>query len=409
VSDIVRERIAAWVSAGLIDAATAERLRAAEAGRPPEPEPAVSPAPRPGVASSFFGPAVSVVEMFSYLGGAFVLAAWSVLIGRLISEASGVAQQWILVAGEAVPALVFFILGVAFLGRSPRLSRAAGVCLVLSVGAVQAGVTVNAAIFLSSEWALVVGAVAGVVVAAAYRWLHPAVLTEFALLATITGLVGAWLEVLDRSSEGSPAGSWLGDPVVQAAIASVFWIGCAIVIGLIALWESRPGGPEAGRRAALARFWAGIVAVVGVAASVMRTEFSFPGGGRIIEPWIGELIVLAVSSVLVERAFRRGSGAFVLAAAVGVVIALTDFNFSYIAPAGSTELALLIEGLLLIAIAFGAERLSRRVRDADLAVPPGRDANDEVESTEDTAPPAAETVGPAGEVAPAAGPDPAAG
>jgi hypothetical protein len=377
VSDIVSERIAAWESAGLIDADTAERLRAAEAASPPEPGPATaSPAPHPGVASSFFGPAVSVVEMFAYLGGAFVLAAWAALIARLAGESADATRQWILVAGEAVPALVFFILGVAFLGRSARLSRAAGVCFVLSVGAVEGGVTTNAAIFTSLEWALVAGAIAGVLVAAAYRWMHPAVLTEFALLATITGLVGAWLGVLDMSADGSPAGSWATDPIIQAAIQSFFWIGGAIIIGLIALWESRAGGPEADRRAALARFWAGIVAVVGVANAVMRTEFSPLGGGRIIEPWIGELIVLAVSAVLVERAFRRGSGAFVLAAAVGVVIALTDFNFSYIAPAGSTELALLIEGLLLIAIAFGAERLSRRVRDAEPGAPLGPGDNE---------------------------------
>ena len=382
MSDTVSERIAAWEAAGLIDAATAARLRAAEAESPAEPEPAASsPGPHPGVASSFFGPAVSVVEMFSYLGGAFVLAAWAALIARLVGESAEPTRQWILVAGEAVPALVFFILGVAFLGRSPRLSRAAGVCFVLSVGLVEGGVTANAAIFTSLEWAIVAGAIAGVLVAAAYRWMHPAVLTEFALLATITGLVGAWLDALELSTEGSPVGSLSNAPVVEAAIASLFWLGCAIVIGLIALWESRVGIPEADRRAALARFWAGIVAVVGVSNAVMRTEFALVGGGRIIEPWIGELIVLAVSAVLVERAFRRGSGAFVLAAAIGVVIALTDFNFSYIAPAGSTELALLIEGLLLIAIAFGAERLSRRVRDADLGVPPGSGDNEEAADT----------------------------
>jgi hypothetical protein len=65
--------------------------------------------------------------------------------------------------------------------------------------------------------------------------------------------------------------------------------------------------------------------------------------------------------VLLQRAFRRESGAFVLAAALGVVIALTDFNFSYFAEASGTEIALLVEGLLLIAIAFAAERVSRRV------------------------------------------------
>ena len=146
-----------------------------------------------------------------------------------------------------------------------------------------------------------------------------------------------------------------------AAIESAVWIVCAIAIGLIGLAESRGASASAGRRAALARFWAGIVAVVGVATAVMRTEFTDGGGHRVIEPIIGELIVLAVSAVLVQRAFRRESGAYVLAAALGVIIALTDFNFSYFAERSGTEVALLVEGLILIAIAFGAERLSRRV------------------------------------------------
>jgi hypothetical protein len=377
--DPAGETMAVHEGAGLIDAATAERLRAAEAEAVPEPEPSVPPAPKTGVASSFFGPPVSVVEMFSYLGGAFVLAAWGALITRLVGEASDATRDWILVAGQAVPALVFFILGVAFHGRSPRLSRAAGVSFVLSVSLVQAGATVNAAIFLPDEWAFVVGALVGVLAAAAYRWLHPSVLTEFALLATFTGLVWSWLGVLRLSTDASPVAAWPNAPIVEAAIASIFWVGCAIVIGLLALWESRSGDPEADRRATLARFWAGIVVVVGVAEAVMRTDNTPLESARIIEPWVGELIVVGVSVVLVERAFRRGAGAYVLAAAVGVVIALTDFNFTYIAPAGSTERALLIEGLLLIAIAFGAERLSRRVRAAEPGDPTGPPPTDAVE------------------------------
>src|SRR6185312_4962393 len=90
VSDVVLERIAGWESAGLIDAATAERLRAAEVAAGPHDAPATAaPSAAPfGIASSFFGPAVTVVEMFSYLGSAFVLAAWGFLIGRLSGEAS---------------------------------------------------------------------------------------------------------------------------------------------------------------------------------------------------------------------------------------------------------------------------------------------------------------------------------
>jgi hypothetical protein len=362
VSDVVLDRIAAWESAGLIDAATAERLRAAEAGsgRPDEP----GTTARAGVATSFFGPAVSIVEAFSYLGGAFVLAAWGALIVRLANEAGEPTRDWILVAGMAVPAAVFAAIGVVLHGRSPRLSRAAGVVLLLSVGLVQGGVTLNADIVADGAVTVLAGAVAGLAAALAYRWYHPSVLTQIAVLATITGVVQSSLGLINEQL--NPAGAVFGTSFATlgirgAAIASAAWLGCALVIGLIALLEDRGSDAPAARRAALTRFWAGVVAVVGVATAVMRTEFDDAGSHRVMEPWIADLIVLAVSAVLLERAFRRESGAYVLAAALGVVIALTDFNFSYFAEASGTEVALLVEGLLLIAIAFAAERVTRRV------------------------------------------------
>jgi hypothetical protein len=362
VSDVVLDRIAAWESAGLIDAVTAERLRAAEAGsgRPDEP----GTAARAGIATSFFGPAVSIVEAFSYLGGAFVLAAWTALIARLANEAGEPTRDWILVAGMAVPAAVFAAIGVVLHGRSQRLSRAAGVVLLLSVGLVQGGVTLNADIVADGAVTLLAGAVAGLAAAIAYRWYHPSVLTQIAVLATITGVVQSSLGLINEQL--NPAGAVFGTSFATlgirgAAIASAAWLGCALVIGLIALLEDRGSDAPAARRAALTRFWAGVVAVVGVATATMRTEFDDAGSHRVTEPWIADLIVLAVSAVLLERAFRRESGAYVLAAALGVVIALTDFNFSYFAEASGTEVALLVEGLLLIAIAFAAERVTRRV------------------------------------------------
>ena len=90
-----------------------------------------------------------------------------------------------------------------------------------------------------------------------------------------------------------------------------------------------------------------------------------------IEPWIADVIVVAVSAVLIERAFRRESAAYVLAAALGVVVALTDFNATYLAPTSGIEIALLVEGLLLIGIALGAERIRHRVRDSPPSEPGG--------------------------------------
>jgi hypothetical protein len=367
MSDVVLERIAGWESAGLIDAATAERLRAAEAATVDEGEPGPTATPaRASVASSFFGPAVSIVEAFSYLGGAFVLAAWAVLIGRLGNEASGATRDWLLVAGAAIPAVIFFLIGITLHGRSPRLGRAAGVAFAMSVALIWLGVTLNVDIFSDSSVAAVAGAAAGLVAAAAYRWVHPSILTEIALLATLTGLVQAgllFLRELVSPTEPLPFGGETLNPTLgEVAIASVVWLATAVVIGLIALAESRVAGPEAARRASLARFWAGIVAVAGVASALSQTVYDGTGySHRIVEPWIADVIVLLISGVLLERAFRRGAGAYVLAAAFGVVLALTDFNFSYFAQASGTEVALLVEGLLLIAIAFAAERISRRV------------------------------------------------
>jgi hypothetical protein len=364
MSDVVLDRIAGWEAAGLIDAATAERLRAAEVAAGPGDDRGSSVSPA-GLASSFFGPAVSVVEMFSYLGGAFVLAAWGFLIARLSTEASEPTRSWLLVAGAAVPAAVFFVGGLVLHGRSARLDRAAGVAYLVSVGFVWAGVIANVEIFADGAVPQVAGAAAAIVAAAAYRWLHSAVLTEVGLLGAITGLTAAVLQLIRERlfAANDPFDPFVGQPgAAGAAIESIAWIACAIVIGLIGLAESRLDTAAASRRATLARFWAGVVAVVGVATAVLRTEFTdFAGSHRVIEPIVGELIVLGVSAVLVERAFRRESGAYVLAAALGVIIALTDFNFSYFAERSGTEVALLVEGLLLIAIAFVAERLTRRV------------------------------------------------
>ena len=88
-----------------------------------------------------------------------------------------------------------------------------------------------------------------------------------------------------------------------------------------------------------------------------------PGGGqlrgRVIEPWIADLALLVLAAVLVQRAFRRDASTFVYAAALGLIIALTDFNFTYLS--SSTEVGLLIEGVILLGAGVTADRLRRRI------------------------------------------------
>jgi hypothetical protein len=373
--DAVIERIAAWEAGGIIDAATAERLRQSELDRDPKPTSPTAPSAAgpeargaPSTIAAVFGPGVSLVEMFSYVGGAFVLAAWFAFSLRLTAEAGGVRGQWLTVASLAIPAAALFLLGTALHRGSARRSRAAGVCLALSTSLVSLGVAANLAIlFEPGEWQLVVATAAGFLVALAYRWLHPSLLTDLAALGWATGLVGATLDLVAATLVPEPTFGTFGldrtSGLVLAVLSSAAWIGTGIGFGVVALSEASQGSADALRRAAVTRFWAGTVVVVGVALAVMRSFYDDVLGEtvRVIPPWAGVLVVVLVSAVLIERAFRRESSAFVFAAALGLIIALSDLNVSYVAPAGGTEIALLLEGVLLLAAALGAERLSGRI------------------------------------------------
>ena len=69
--------------------------------------------------------------------------------------------------------------------------------------------------------------------------------------------------------------------------------------------------------------------------------------------------MLVLAAILVERAFRRDATSFIYAAALGLMIALSDFNLTYLSD--TTEAALLFEGLILLAVGFAADRLRRRI------------------------------------------------
>ena len=125
--------------AGLIDAATAERLRAAESRsadderrrdhRPVEASPRRSSGPP---CRSSRRSRTSAVRSFSPRG-------------RPRSPGSAPrprpTREWLLVAGAAVPAAIFFLFGLVLHGRTPRLGRAAGVAFVFSVALIWVGVT----------------------------------------------------------------------------------------------------------------------------------------------------------------------------------------------------------------------------------------------------------------------------
>lgn len=378
--DQVLERIAAWEAAGLIDAATADRLRLAEADAPsassapiasPVSAAAVEPSHRRGPSSvaSIFGPSVTIGEMFAYLGGAFLLGAYETFFFRPAGPDG--RPDLPITIGASVAAIALGVFGTYLMRGDDRRRRAAGVMFAVAVAHVGAAGTALASV-ANLEWpaAGVIGAALATAAAIGFRLLHPALLTQVAVLASITSFAGLTLSWLETLVFPQPTFNDIGElisqdgpnPILLVAISTAWWLGLAIIVGLIGLRESRTAGDNvaAGRRAALSRLWAGLVAVIGLAVAVTRSTYASGGEYvRVIEPWVGDLAIVLLAAILVERAFRRDASTFVYAAALGLMIALSDFNFTYLS--SSTEIGLLIEGVILLGAGFAADRLRRRI------------------------------------------------
>ncbi|MCI0581994.1 MAG: hypothetical protein L0227_03705 [Chloroflexi bacterium] len=358
---MVLARIDAWVEAGLIDEATATRLRAAEAAVPSEPPPAAVPAARRRgfPLGAVFGPSVAVGEMFGYLGAAFLLAAWFVMVGRNGNE-TGLATG-ALAAGGFLAAF-----GVIVRTQSARLGRAAGVAFLAAGPSIFGGTYLLITTQSDSSTLLqpVIAAAAWLVAASVSRRLHRALLTQLGLIVAILVTAAAtmrWLEGIifpPVSFEFEPP----ADSPTRVILLAIGWGIAAVVLGVLGLIEARGADPAAGARAALTRLAAGLTAILGTATAVFASGWRVSNEyGRLIEPVIGDAALIAVSAILLQRAFWRQASAFVYPAALGVIIGLSDLNAMYLSRATSTELALLAEGLILLAAGLGFDRLRRRV------------------------------------------------
>lgn len=389
----VLDRIDGWERAGLIDAETAQRLRSDEASREDEPAgEALAPAPVVAIAaaaerprglafSSVFGPGVTVGEMFAYLGAGFLLGAWSAFVVRLSGDSAD--PLWV-GTGFGFAAVALAVLAIVLRTGDERRRRAAGVALLAATG-LAAAATAGVAAKWTMDGRLVALLVAAVtvLVAAAFRRLHPALLTEFAVLASVTGLGAAvmdWIaERMTPRFDGFNGEEFATVDQLPFVLAqAVGWLLIALALGAYALIVARADeGDEAAahRRATLVRAWAGLVAVLGLTMALTRHGYIAEEYQRVVPAWAADLAILALAILLVERAFRRDSGAFLFAAGVGFIAALTDFNFSYLS--ASTEVGLLIEGVILLAVGFVADRLRRRLA-------AGEDDGNELHSKEPT-------------------------
>jgi hypothetical protein len=380
---IVTERIDAWQAAGLIDSPTADRLRADDAARvlaldstpaagrsvdtPGQPD----EVRRPSALASAFGPGVTIAEIFGYLGGVFLLASWVSLVGL------GDSGTWTAI-GLGIAAAAIGGLALLVRRRSARFGRAAGVGFFVSVD------LVGCAVFLLLEdtglgWqiAAMTGAATALGLATVYRTIHPGLLTQSAVVLGIVALAGAsmgWLE-LQLFGE-SPTLEAADTPLLRPVLVAVGWAVTGLLLGLLGQAESRSERPGAAGRAALTRFAAGMTLVLGISTALFTSGPTADGGwDRLIPAVIGDAILVGVSLILLERAARRSASAFVYPAALGIIIAATDLNATYLA-ASSPWFALLVEGAILLGAGLIADRFRRRIRHdrpagtADPAGPP---------------------------------------
>ena len=373
---LILDRIAGWEAAGLIDPNTALRLRSDEQERAepelPESIDESKAAERPGgpaAIAQIVGPGVTIVEMFAYLGGAFLLGALDLFLTRASGfDADGGVG---LAIGYGLVAVALIAIGRFMAHGDARERRAAGVLFAVAVGHVAtAGFALTTALSLDFQVAGVIVAAWAAVVAVGLRLYLPALTTQFTLLVSLTGLAAALLSLIEHlvvpetvfTDSGGVVPSGGPSALVILVASAAWWLAFAALLGIFGLIEARSSDdPATGRRAAMTRLWAGITAVVGLAMAVSQSAYDPQTAeyGRVLEPWIGDLALVVLALILVERAFRRGANTFVYAAALALVIALTDFNFSYLSD--STEVGLLIEGLILLGAGFAVSKLRQRI------------------------------------------------
>jgi hypothetical protein len=361
-SELVIRRIHAWQQAGLIDGSTASRLEEAEAAEPALEEPALP------VGGHVVGPReafVTAPELFAYLGGAFLLAAWYALAASTAPYA--LEDAWFGAAALVVTVVLGVAAGLLQRRADRRSRRAAGVALLVMLP--NLGVALNNLVGAASGGPPYTGtiipfaaALVVVLAALACRRLVPAMSTQtgLALACVAAGAYGlAWLESLlfpSRWTDGEYVVDTSTD-VVRTVGTIAWWmlVGTVMAVLLVRLDQ---GEGVVGRRR-LGRLAAGLTVVGGTAAAVMASGYT---GEPVFEPFVGAGLLALQGIVLVGLAGRLGAAEYVWPGGLAIFAALTYLNAQYLAVETGLWVGLLVEGCLLLGIGLVTRQVAGRIR-----------------------------------------------
>lgn len=364
----VIRRIDAWEAAGLINPARANRLREAEASVLPEPEAAESRTPGAGKA-----PGVTAVELFSYLGAAFVLGAWYALVASTVTWDEGASPRY--AVASLIAAGVLGLTGALLARRDPRSRGAAGVSLLVALPNLGAGIyfladTLHPEAYPDPPTNAFVASLVVLAAAFAVRRFVPGLTTQLGLAVSAASagwFAMAWLEAFLFPRGGQ---EWDPRPIDETAallrvvLSMAWWWAVAAAMALLLVLLDPE--PRTEGRTRLGRIAVGTTAVLGTTSSVFIrhdwSETSNLAGQPVLEPFVGAAILLAVSGVLVWLALRRASVGYLWPGGLGVFIALTWLNAEYLGVESGLWIALLVEAVVLFGVALGVHRLGKRLK-----------------------------------------------
>jgi len=327
----LRNRLAAWQAAGVIDAATAARIEAFEAGRPATDRPA----------------GISVSEVIAYIGAVVLLVGVGFLYGtqyQTLGSAGRLALiGLVVVAGEAAGLLVRQVGNAG----AARRARAAGWTVVAVAAAFWFSEVFVDASFLTQAPAYdypgappdtsgsnMLGAAIGFVIAAFLLWRAGSGLVAVAAIALAYSTAGQFIVYTHTMSTAS----------LEVSVAVP-----AVILALLS--ESITRGHERRWAREILRF-----AVV-LPPTISALALSFNADGGALE-YFAAVFALAAFGL----ALARSSAGYAIAGGVALFIVANEVGFRHFAQSLGFPVVLIVSGITLFAVAGGLVRLLPRLR-----------------------------------------------